>query len=155
MGPEAAEFYPRISRTRHPTSHLLYTSKNSLSLSTPNSIARTSEICRRITSSAMVGTAFYILASAGLALSLFITTSILCYILGVFPLLRELADNSKRRLERKRGAQPEEIELKYFPDVQRRARERRRAEEAKRREMNKARRNGGFYDDLARAYRRS
>jgi len=103
----------------------------------------------------MVGTAFYILASAGLALSLFITTSILCYILGVFPLLRELADNSKRRLERKRGAQPEEIELKYFPDVQRRARERRRAEEAKRREMNKARRNGGFYDDLARAYRRS
>lgn len=103
----------------------------------------------------MTSATFYVLAIVGLSLSFLLSTCVLCYILGLFPLLHELADKAKRRRAQKARSKPEEIELESISDIQRRARERRRIEEAKRRETNKMRREAGYYEDLGKAYRRS
>ncbi|KAH9873542.1 hypothetical protein IAQ61_004166 [Plenodomus lingam] len=103
----------------------------------------------------MVNSSFYVLAIIGLSLSFLLSTWALCHLLGIFPLLRELADNAKRRRAEKARPKPEGFELESFADVRRRARERKRAEETKRRERNKTRRETGFYEELGRAYRRS
>ncbi|KAI8939894.1 hypothetical protein NX059_003623 [Plenodomus lindquistii] len=103
----------------------------------------------------MVSATFYVMAILGLSLSFLASTCALCYILGVFPLLRELSNKEKLRRAEKAKIRPEEIELESTPDIQRRARERRRLEENKRRQRNKMRREAGFYEELGAAYRRS
>ena len=97
---------------------------------------------------------FYILSILGLALSLLLTSAILAYFLGIFPLLSSMARKAaRRRTTKKPKSRGEEIELEDFSSVQRKAREKRRREEAQRRRGNEVRRETGFYEDIGRAYR--
>lgn len=99
----------------------------------------------------MTNIAIYIISIIGLALSLLITSATLAYFLGIFPMLRDLSQNAKRRRIKK--PKVDEIELEDLSNVQRKAKERRRREEIQRRRVNEMRKNKGFYEEIGRAYR--
>lgn len=101
----------------------------------------------------MTSPAFYIISVVGLALSLLLTSAILAHFLGIFPLLKDLSNNARRRRVKKPKA--EQIELEDFSSLQRKAKERRRREEVQRRRVNEMRKDKGFYEDIGRAYRKA
>lgn len=80
-----------------------------------------------------------------------ILTFILGHLLGVFDILQQISNRSKRK-RRNKKKQPEHIELQAYPDPKKQAKERKRKEEVERRHQNEARRKSGFYSDLGNAY---
>ncbi|KAF2132548.1 hypothetical protein P153DRAFT_363858 [Dothidotthia symphoricarpi CBS 119687] len=94
----------------------------------------------------------YVLATVGLVLLLLSVTAIMFWLLGIDQVIKDLMRNKKRRT---RSTRAEEIELEQYTDVQKRAKERRRKEAAKRWEESRARREGGYFAGMGKAYHES